>query len=191
MRFVAFIALAAALLLAGCKESKIATAPRPLEPTAESVSFFCGMGVLEHAGPKGQVFLKGKPAPLWFSSARDTIAFTRLPEEPKAIVAIYVSDMGQDGWDHLAPGAWVDARKAWYVIGSKRTGGMGAAETVPFREKAVAEGFAVKYGGRVMAFGEIPDDDILGGDHSESPDRTSALSPAFEGGSATPHGAEL
>jgi copper chaperone NosL len=188
MRFVT-MALAA-LLLAGCNEDKTASAPRPQEPTEDAVSFFCGMGVLEHAGPKGQIFLEGKPAPLWFSSARDTVAFTRLPEEPKSITAIYVSDMGREGWDQLTPGAWVDARKAWYVIGSKRAGGMGATETVPFREKAAADGFAQRYGGRVVAFKEIPDDAILGGDAADPPAQTSALPPASEGGVKHQHGTE-
>jgi len=158
--FVAFV-LAATLLLAGCKEEK-ATAISPQEPTGASVAAFCGMAVLDHPGPKGQIFLKGQGKPLWFGSARDTIAFMLLPEEPKDIAAAYVNDMGKASWDKPEPGAWVEARKAWYVIGSRRESGMGTAEAVPFAEKTAAERFVARYGGRIAAFAEIPDDYILG-----------------------------
>ncbi len=40
-----------------------------------------GMTVLDHNGPKGQVFLTNRQQPLWFTSVCDTIAFTRLPEQ--------------------------------------------------------------------------------------------------------------
>jgi hypothetical protein len=51
------------------------------------------MTLLEHPGPKGQVLLRGDDRPIWSSSARDAIAFTHLVESPKAVRAIYVSDM--------------------------------------------------------------------------------------------------
>ena len=45
------------------------------------------VALVEHPGPKGQAILKGRDEPVWFSSARDAIAFTRLPDEPKDIAA--------------------------------------------------------------------------------------------------------
>jgi FAD:protein FMN transferase len=51
---------------------------------------------------------------------RDTIAFTRLPEEPKDIAAIYVNDMGQaQTGQQPEPGTWTEARDAWFVIESE------------------------------------------------------------------------
>ena len=111
------VAASLALALAGCKDEKTAEAPKPVEPVADSIAHFCNMPVLDHPGPKGEIFLKGKAEPVWFASARDTIAFTKLPEEPKEIAAIYVSDMGKaEGWLKPEPGGWVDAHAAWFVV---------------------------------------------------------------------------
>jgi copper chaperone NosL len=132
--------------------------------TREAIGHYCGMALVEHPGPKGQILLRGREAPVWFSSARDTIAFTLLDEEPKAIRAIYVSDMAKaPSWD--APGAtnWVDARQAWFVLGSDRRGGMGAEEAVPFSDQAAAERFAAEHGGRAVRLADVPRDWVLGG----------------------------
>ena len=71
------------------------------------------MNVLEHPGPKGQIILASRDEPVWFSSARDAFSFTMLPEEPKDIRAIYVSDMAKaPSWDKPGQTNWVDARQA-------------------------------------------------------------------------------
>src|SRR3546814_20771823 len=76
------------------------------------------MTVTEHPGPKGQVFLKGTAEPLWFSSVRDTLAFTMLPGEPRTVAALYVNDMsGAADWTAPSPGAWVLADDAVFVAG--------------------------------------------------------------------------
>jgi copper chaperone NosL len=56
----------------------------------------------------------------------------------------------------------VEADRAFFVVGSKVHGGMGAPETVPFSVRADAEEFAKKNGGRVSILGEIKDQDVLG-----------------------------
>ena len=85
-----------------------------------------------------------------------------LQETPKAITAFYVNDMGRaKNWDQPEPGTWVDAHKAYYVIGSRRRGGMGGAEAVPFGVAAAAQAFANANGGRVVRFAEMPKDYIL------------------------------
>ncbi len=150
------------LLAMACGEEQIAEAPPPAELTREAIGHYCNMIVQDHKGPKGQIFLSGKPEPIWFSSVRDTLAFTLLPEEPKDIAAIYVNDMGRASWDQPEAGTWIEAKVAWYVIGSTRQGGMGAPEAVPFSKRPDAEGFAAAHGGRVVAFSEIPSDAILG-----------------------------
>lgn len=160
------IALAVAgLALAACgQEQPSASLPAPHALTAEAIGQYCGMNVLEHPGPKGQIILKSRIDPVWFSSARDTVAFTMLPEEPKDIQAIYVSDMAKaPNWDKPGAANWVDAKKAWFVVGSKARGGMGAEEAVPFSDREAANRFMRENGGRVFAFSEIPRDYILGG----------------------------
>lgn len=64
-------------------------------------------------------------------------------------------------WDRPEPGTWVDARKAVYVIESRRRGGMGEAEAVPFSDGAAAQRFIDQYGGRLVSFEDMPRDYIL------------------------------
>ena len=164
MRWRSKIALFAVLLaLSGCNQKDAQTAPpAPLEITSEAVAHFCGMGLYEHAGPKGQIFVADRKDPYWFASVRDALAFTKLPEEPKNTVAIYVNDMGKAAnWDRPEPGTWIDAKRAWYVIGSSWLGGMDANEAVPFGDKSKARDFAAQNGGRIVRFEEIPDDYVF------------------------------
>lgn len=157
-RLCAALALAA---LAACDDKAEKPAPHTL--TDAAIGRYCGMMLTEHEGPKGQILLKGQDDPLWFSSARDAVAFTLLPEEPKDIAAIYVSDMGAaPTWAEPGPDNWTDAKSASFVIGSSAQGGMGGAEAVPFADKAKAETFAARHGGEVVAFEAIPSTYILG-----------------------------
>jgi copper chaperone NosL len=157
--------LAAALLvvaLGACGEKPSAEAPGPQEPSETAIAEFCHMALFEHPGPKGQIFVKSRPEPFWFASVRDTFAFTMLPEEPKDIAAIYVSDMGKaKNWDRPEPGTWVDARKAFFVIESRKRGGMGEAEAIPFSDQAAVQAFVAENGGRVVRFDEMPREYIL------------------------------
>jgi copper chaperone NosL len=155
-------AAAAALALAGCDDAEVASAPPPAKLTRDATGHYCRMIVLDHKGPKGQIHLAGKKTPVWFSSVRDTVAFTMLREESKRITAIYVNDMSNTPWDRPGADTWIDAKKAVYVIGSTKRGGMGAAEAVPFKGEEAAKAFAAKFGGRVVAFDKIPRKYILG-----------------------------
>jgi len=170
MRLSSYVALVAAVLalsLVGCKDEKTAALPKPIEPSADSIAHFCNMPVLDHPGPKGEIFLKGKAEPVWFASVRDTIAFTKLPEEPKEIAAIYVTDMGKaEGWLKPEPGGWVDARAAWFVLGSSYDGGMGGREAVPFAKQEDAARFIARFGGHLARLTEVPEEYVLGPDPS-------------------------
>ena len=148
-------------LLIACEPEQAAVKPPPQEITREAIGHYCNMIVVDHQGPKAQIFLKDRPDPIWFSSVRDAIAFTLLPEEPRNIAAIYVNDMARASWAAPEPGSWIEAAKAFYVIGSERRGGMGAKEAVPLGTRDRAEAFATTHGGQVVAFDEIPRDYIL------------------------------
>lgn len=154
--------LAVLILLPACGEDPTAEIPEPRELTRAAIGHYCNMIVEDHPGPKGQIFLSDKADPIWFSSVRDTIAFTLLPEEAKNIAAIYVNDMGRASWAAPEAGTWIDAKAAWYVIGSGRRGGMGAPETVPFAARSAAETFVAEHGGTVVAFADVPADAVLG-----------------------------
>jgi copper chaperone NosL len=163
MRVRFIVALFAGVLLMACSEQDRGqtAAPAPGELTRDAIGYYCNMIVADHHGPKGQVHIDGRDEPIWFTSVRDTIVFTLLPEEPRNIVAIYVNDMGRASWDRPGAGSWIDARKAWYVLGSDKVGGMGAPEAVPFAEKIDAESFAGRQGGQVVAFADVPRDYVL------------------------------
>ena len=147
-------------LVAACEKNQPLEVPPAQTLTREANGYYCLMTVVNHSGPKGQIILSDKKQALWFTSVRDTIAFTLSPEEPKNIAAIYVNDMSDANWDNPGEDNWIDAREAWYVLGSKRSGGMGAAEAVPFSTKEQAELFSSNQGGNVYAFAEIPKDYI-------------------------------
>ena len=151
-----------AILLNACSKPSPTTAPSAQELNRDALGYYCQMTVLDHNGPKGQIFLDDRDQPLWFTSVRDTIAFTRLPGEPKNITAIYVTDVGRADWDHPEPGTWIDAHDAWYVIGSDRVGGMHAPEVVPFADQQAAETFIQQHGGEIERFDAIPTDSVVG-----------------------------
>jgi copper chaperone NosL len=162
--------LGAVLLLGGCNqnENASATLPPPVALDSQAMGVFCGMDVVEHPGPKGQIIVGSRIDPFWFTSARDAVAFTLMPDQPRDIRAIYVSDMGHaPSWEEPGATNWVDARKAFFVIGSRKQGGMGAAEAVPFGERAAADAFAARNGGSVVTFAEIPPAYVLGSDAPE------------------------
>ena len=168
-------ALLTVLTLGGCKQETVAAPPPPHQLTASAIGRYCGMNVLEHTGPKAQIILASQEEPVWFSSARDAFSFTMLPEEPKDIRAMYVSDMAKAAsWEQPGESNWVEAKHAFFVIGSRRKGGMGADETVPFSDRAAATKFAAENGGRVMTFTEVPRDYVLGTGEaaSSAPDAT-------------------
>jgi copper chaperone NosL len=155
--------LLAALSLAACKPDKQDVAlPSPREVTDASTAQFCGMALSEHSGPKGQIFVRDLPDPYWFATVRDTFAFAMLPEMPKAITAIYVSDMARaKNWDQPEPGTWIEAHQAFYVIGSRRRSGMNTDEAIPFGDDRAARRFAEVNGGRLVRFADMPSDYIL------------------------------
>ncbi len=163
-RWAAITAFSAIMLaLSACGgDEPAAPPPAPQAVSADAVGHYCGMMLKDHAGPKGQIFVKGRAAPVWFSSIKQVFAYTRLPEEPKGLAALYVNDMAAAGPDGTAdPKAWVDAREAFYVIGSSFLGGMGAEDAMPFSDQARAIAFAQTHGGRVVRFADVPEDYVF------------------------------
>jgi copper chaperone NosL len=160
----ASLCLACLLLLSACNEqSAKQDVPAPVAMTEEAVGHYCNMNILEHTGPKAQVHLERLLFPIFFSQVRDAIAFMRLPEETQEAVVIYVNDMGKsEQWDFPGDNTWIDIQKAYFVINSTRTGGMGAPEAIPFGTEAAAKSFSGKHGGEVVRLTEIPDAYVLG-----------------------------
>lgn len=148
---VLLMAIAVSLLGAcGAQDEQVA---RPREPDAQSVGFFCRMGLAEHAGPKGQILPKGWSDPLWFSSVRDALSYAEMEVvSEREMAGFWVSDMAQGTWDKPAAGSWIAAQEAWYAVDSRRASGMGGSEAVPFSDKRAAEAFVKSNGGRVVDY---------------------------------------
>ncbi|SKA32023.1 copper chaperone NosL [Enhydrobacter aerosaccus] len=167
IRIAALLALAVAGLLPSCEDKSTAAAPPPHEVDGDAVAQFCNMSLTEHSGPKGQIFVKDDPTPFWFASVHDLFAFVMLGDTPKAITALYVNDMAKaKNWDQPEPGTWIDARRAFYVIGSSKRGGMGEPEAVPFSNEDAAQRFIAQHGGRLVRFDQMPRDYVLASDTS-------------------------
>jgi copper chaperone NosL len=159
-----FLALACCAGLSACSKD-VATQKRlPAELTRDATGYFCGMIVEDHQGPKSQIALADSTEPLWFTTARDGIAFTRLPEETRPINAFYVTVVDQGEWDHPETDSshWITAEAAWYVIESDKLSSMGTPEAIPFSTEQTALAFTTEFGGRVLRLADIPESYILG-----------------------------
>ena len=170
-------AFLAVVFLTGCNQDAAnSVVPPPVALNADAMGVFCGMNLLEHPGPKGQIITTSRIDPYWFTSVRDTVAFTLMPDQPRDIRAIYVSDMARAlSWEDPGATNWIDARKALFVIESRKQGGMGAAEAVPFGDRAAAAAFATTNGGRVVTFTEIPSVYVLDSDTAGDPTEHSVV----------------
>lgn len=152
-----------AFLATACDDRVATSKPEPAKMTRDAIGYYCHMIIADHPGPKAQIFVRGTVEPVWFSSVRDAVAFTMLPEEPKTIAAIYVNDAAALGeWENPVPSQWISADQAVFVVGSSRRGGMGAPEIVPFSNQADADQFIARFGGEISAWDAIPKQLVLG-----------------------------
>ena len=65
------------------------------------------------------------------------------------------------------PGMWVEASKAFFVIGSRRRSGMNTDEAIPFGSEDAARKFIEAEGGRIVGFDDMPRDYILASSSGE------------------------
>ncbi|MDO5605778.1 MAG: nitrous oxide reductase accessory protein NosL [Paracoccus sp. (in: a-proteobacteria)] len=196
MTLLRISAMGALILLAACREE--AALPAPVTMTEDAIGHYCQMNLTEHPGPKAQVHLKDGLFPLFFSQVRDAIAYQRMPEQAAEIAVIYVSDMATaPSWDDPGDDNWLVLEDAVFVAGSRREGGMGAPEIVPFSDPDAADRFVAEYGGYALKLDQISDAEVLvaqdrpitSADEDASPDdghaddyaaRLRALSPQSE-----------
>lgn len=151
-------------LLAGCGER--AGEARTLAPVEIDRATSCdldGMLLADYPGPKAQVHFVGQDKPSFFCDTVELFNILLAGEQVRVARAIYVQDMGKADWD--APqGHWIDAKPAFFVLGSKRHGSMGPT-IGSFAQEADATKFANTYGGKVLRFADIKADmvDLSGG----------------------------
>lgn len=169
-RTLGAMVLAGCSLLVACDRPEVemsSAAPVPIEYNAavdpETTGYYGGQLMAEAGGPQGQIHLTRRSRPLWFASVRDTINFLGQPDEPRDITAVYVRDAGQDETGKQGGGdAWVEARAAWYVVGSDARGHHGIPAMVAFAEYPPAQDFQAVHGGKLLRLDEISKADMAG-----------------------------
>lgn len=150
----AFLLLSLLAGLTACQDERAAKID-PLEIKPDTACALDGMLLADYPGAKAQIhYAQGEPE--FFCDTVEMFSLYLKPEQARRIAALYVQDMGET--DMQAPkGHWIDARQAFYVQGSSQQGSMGPT-LVPFGQRAKAEAFAQRFGGKVLAFAEVKPD---------------------------------
>ncbi len=113
----------------------------------------CGMVISKFAGPKGELYDRSGHVQK-FCSTRDMFSWYLQPENLNSTQEIYVHDMGQASWKNPNDKYLISARTAWYVVDSDMKGAMGST-LASFKQKADAQNFILKHGGKLLPFKDI------------------------------------
>ncbi len=148
-----FMFLSLSIFLAGCS-SKKTRLPLPRKVLSSTTSQLCGMFLKQYPGPEAQMIYKNGRT-YFFCDTVELFQWMHLKDiaDRGVPLAIYVQDMTNNSWNHPED-HFINAKKAYYVIGSKRMGCMGVT-FASFSSKEAANKFIVKFGGKVYKFNEI------------------------------------
>ncbi len=141
-----------AFLLTACGQ-QTAQSIAPVEITRETACSLDGMTLADYPGPKAQILYDGQPKPEYFCDLMELFDAMLKPEQTRKVAVAYVQDMGQTAWEE-PKGHWIDAKTAFYVVGSKKMGSMGPTFG-SFAKEEDAKKFAGANGGKVYKFGEV------------------------------------
>lgn len=148
------LALSAATLVA-CGSAG-STSVAPVEITRDTPCSLDGMTLADFPGPKAQVFYEQQAAPDYFCDTVELFSVLLKPEQQKRVRAVYVQDMAQTDWQQPS-GHWIDAKTAYYVVGSRLRGSMGAS-LASYAREADARAVAAREGGQVVRFDQVTPD---------------------------------
>ena len=163
------LALTALAPLAACGERPSGAASvAPVEITRSTSCELDGMLLMDYPGPKGQIHFAGADQPAFYCDTMEVLNTLLLPEQVRKVNAVYVQDMGKTDWDN-PQGAWIDARSALYVRGSKRKGSMGPT-FASFGSEPDARQFIAQHGGELLRMPDIKPEmvDLRGGANLDS-----------------------
>lgn len=144
------LALILVTLVTGCaKKEDIIKAAEINQGTSCSLD---GMILADYPGPKGQIhYDKGEPD--FFCDTMEMFSIYLRPEQKKRIKALFTQDMGKTPWEQPKEN-WIDAKSAYYVLGSKKMGSMGPT-LAAFSRSEDAQAFVKQFGGKVLKFEEV------------------------------------
>lgn len=153
---VLLMLVALCLGLAGCsnQDEVVASIEQVVAIEDGDECHLCGMIIGNFPGPKGQLYERSQSGVRKFCSTRDMFAYLLDPERQHNIKSAFVHDMALTPWGNPEEGAYVDARQAWYVVGSNRKGAMGPT-LASFSTEQHAKIFADKYGGKLYQFAQL------------------------------------
>lgn len=144
------------LALAACQPAEVVVTPQDI--TANTVCALDGMTLADYPGPKAQIhYAQGDTE--FYCDTVEMFSISLRPEQQKRITGIFVQDMGKAEW-RSPQGAWIDARSAFYVVGSRKLGSMGPT-LASFAQEADAQHFAAQEGGKVLPFAAITPDMVV------------------------------
>ncbi|MEH6453294.1 MAG: nitrous oxide reductase accessory protein NosL [Psychromonas sp.] len=143
-------------LLLGCseadKQNQMVKQAMAIESADEC--HLCGMIISKFPGPKGELYQKTSEDIVKFCSTRDMFSYLLQPENQRQVEQVFVHDMSKTPWHKTDDQYFIDARTAWFVIGSSQTGAMGKTlASFSLQDDAVA--FTKEFGGDVYPFSEI------------------------------------
>jgi len=148
------------VLLIGCKQTSAPVVAQ--EITTGTSCSLDGMTLADFPGPKAQIhYATGEPD--FFCDTMEMFSIYLQPEQKKNITGMYTQDMGKANWEK-PQGSWIDAKTAFYVFGSKKTGSMGPT-LAAFASQDNANKFAAEFGGEVLNFSQVTPEivDLTGG----------------------------
>ena len=117
----------------------------------------CGMLITRFDGPKGEVFRKEQSEQVFkFCSTRDMFSYYLDPENKRNVSQMLVHDMSKMPWgsNSIDDKYFIDAKTAWFVAGSEKTGAMGQT-LASFSQQKDAKAFAEEFGGQVLSFQDV------------------------------------
>lgn len=159
VRRTLFLAALTATLLAACGQSANNAAVAPQDFDRNTSCVLDGMLLADYPGPKAQIFYAGQDAPDYFCDTVEMFNLYLKPEQVRNVRGLFVQDMGKAAWESPR-GHWIDAKTAYYVLGSKLEGSMGPT-IASFALEQDAVKFAAEYGGKVHRFAEITPDMVV------------------------------
>ena len=143
------------LLIIGCGEDSQQSMLRDAVAIESSDEcHLCGMIISNFPGPKGEAYQKDKKDISKFCSTRDLFAYLLQPENARLVQEVFVHDMSQSPWGKPNDEHFIDAKMAWYVIGSSQTGAMGST-LASFSKEKDAKAFSANFGGNVYQYSDI------------------------------------
>lgn len=156
MRWCAAVLMS--FLLTACSDDttspEIAAVAGPVAFAAGDECHVCGMIITELPGAKAQAVESRSTAVRKFCSTQDMLSWWLQPENKHLKAELYVHDVAKTAWQHPQDEYLIDARSAWYVVGSNLQGAMGPS-LVSLGTREAAELLADSKGGRVLSWEQL------------------------------------